>query len=95
MLLKENLATSKLTASKLTGDNDEATTKPETVPKPLEGEIGTESYADEYDDEEDHDDAKVRLPLHYPSVTYFQLVIVTCMHGAQGGLSDFKIEWGQ
>ncbi len=57
MLLKENLAT-----SKLNGDNDEATTKPETAPKPLEGEIGTESYADEYDDEEDHDDAKVRLP---------------------------------
>jgi hypothetical protein len=42
MLLKEDLAT-----SKLTGDNDEATTKPETALKPLEGEIGTGYCADE------------------------------------------------
>jgi hypothetical protein len=71
MLLKEDLAT-----SKLTGDNDEATTKPETAPKPLESEIGTGSYADEYDDEEDHDDAKVLLPYIITLQSlHFQLVI--------------------
>jgi hypothetical protein len=75
MFLKENPAT-----STLTGDNENATTQPETTPKASEGELDTGSYADEYDDEEDNDDGKVRLPyITIQSLLFFPTCDMSCI----------------